>query len=168
MLGSGKGTMSKRASNKAKAAGSVIAENRRARHDYFIEQTLTAGLVLHGWEVKSLRAGRANLSEAYVVLKAGEVWLVGAHFSPLVSASSHVEANPTRERKLLLNRSEIRGLIGSVERKGYTLVPLRLFWQQGRAKLAVGLARGKKQHDKRASERERDWKREQQRLLKQA
>ncbi len=151
---------------KGKAPGSQIAENRRARHDYFVEDTLVAGLVLRGWEVKSLRAGRANLSEAYVVLKDGEVWLIGAHFSPLASASTHVETDPVRTRKLLLKRGEIRGLIGSVERKGYTLVPLRLFWQQGRAKLAVGLARGKKQHDKRASERERDWQREKQRLLK--
>jgi len=146
--------------------GSEIAVNRRARHDYFIEQTLTAGLVLHGWEVKSLRAGRANLSEAYVIVRDGEVWLVGAHFSPLPSASTHVEADPTRSRKLLLNRAEIRSLIGAVERRGYTLVPLRLFWNRGRAKLAVGLARGKKQHDKRAAQRERDWQREKQRLLK--
>ena len=151
--------------NKSKAAP-AIAENRRARHDYFIENTLVAGLVLLGWEVKSLRAGRANLAESYVVLKGGEVWLIGAHFSPLLSASTHVETDPVRSRKLLLNRTEIRALIGAVERKGYTLIPLRLFWQNGRAKLAVGLARGKKQHDKRASERERDWQREKQRVLK--
>jgi SsrA-binding protein len=154
-----------KSANKSKGA-SAIAENRRARHDYFIENTLVAGLVLHGWEVKSLRAGRANLAEAYVVLKGGEVWLIGAHVSALSSASTHVEPDPTRSRKLLLNRAEIRTLIGAVERKGYTLVPLRLFWQNGRAKLAVGLARGKKQHDKRASERERDWQREKQRVLK--
>jgi len=154
-----------RSANKSKGT-SAIAENRRARHDYFIENTLVAGLVLQGWEVKSLRAGRANLAEAYVVLKGGEVWLIGAHVSALISASTHVEPDPTRSRKLLLNRAEIRTLIGAVERKGYTLVPLRLFWQNGRAKLAVGLARGKKQHDKRASERERDWQREKQRVLK--
>jgi SsrA-binding protein len=154
-----------RSASKSKGT-SAIAENRRARHDYFIENTLVAGLVLHGWEVKSLRAGRANLAEAYVVLKGGEVWLIGAHVSALNSASTHVEPDPTRSRKLLLNRAEIRTLIGAVERKGYTLVPLRLFWQNGRAKLAVGLARGKKQHDKRASERERDWQREKQRVLK--
>lgn len=154
-----------KSANKSKGA-SAIAENRRARHDYFIENTLVAGLVLHGWEVKSLRAGRANLAEAYVVLKGGEVWLIGAHVSALNSASTHVDPDPTRSRKLLLNRAEIRTLIGAVERKGYTLVPLRLFWQNGRAKLAVGLARGKKQHDKRASERERDWQREKQRVLK--
>ena len=153
------------ARKKSKEAG-AIAENRRARHDYFIENTYVAGLVLRGWEVKSLRAGRVNLSESYVVLKSGEVWLIGAHVSALLSASTHVEADPTRSRKLLLNRAEIRTLIGAVERKGYTLVPLRLFWQNGRAKLAVGLARGKKQHDKRATERERDWQREKQRVLK--
>jgi SsrA-binding protein len=146
--------------------GTDIARNRRARHDYFIEDTLVAGLVLHGWEVKSMRAGKANLSEAYVVLRDAEVWLIGAHITPLPAASTHVQTDPTRTRKLLLNRSEISTLIGAVERKGYTLVPLRLFWQRGRAKLSVGLARGKKQHDKRASEREKDWRREKQRLLK--
>ena len=154
-----------RSANKSKGT-SAIAENRRARHDYFIENTLVAGLVLHGWEVKSLRAGRANLAEAYVVLKGGEVWLIGAHVSALISASTHVEPDPTRSRKLLLNRTEIRALIGAVERKGYTLIPLRLFWQNGRAKLAVGLARGKKQHDKRASIKAREWQREKARLLK--
>jgi SsrA-binding protein len=150
----------------AAPAGSDIAVNRRARHDYFIEETLVAGLVLEGWEVKSLRAGRANLAEAYVILRNGEVWLIGAHFSPLASASTHVTPDPVRSRKLLLNRSEIRNLIGSVERRGYTLVPLKLFWSRGRAKLAIGLAKGKKQHDKRASERARDWSREKQRLLR--
>lgn len=146
--------------------GSEIAVNRRARHDYFIEDTRVAGLVLEGWEVKSLRANRANLSEAYVVLRNGEVWLIGAHFSPLASASTHVNPDPTRTRKLLLNRAEIRHLIGAVERKGYTLVPLKLFWSRGRAKLDMGLAKGKKQHDKRATERAKDWAREKQRLLK--
>jgi SsrA-binding protein len=159
--------MSRKKGKKARdAGGSEIAVNRRARHDYAIEETLVAGLVLRGWEVKSLRASRANLTEAYVILKDGEAWLVGAHFNPLPSASTHVETDPTRTRKLLLNRSEIARLIGAVERRGYTLVPLRLFWQKGLAKLAVGLAKGKKQHDKRASERERDWQREKQRLLK--
>jgi SsrA-binding protein len=160
-------TMSRKKGKKTRdAGGSEIAVNRRARHDYAIEDTLVAGLVLRGWEVKSLRANRANLTEAYVILKHGEAWLVGAHFNPLPSASTHVETDPTRTRKLLLNRSEIARLIGAVERRGYTLVPLRLFWQKGLAKLAVGLAKGKKQHDKRASERERDWQREKQRLLK--
>jgi SsrA-binding protein len=161
------GVMNSKARKKSKGGGgSEIAVNRRARHDYAVEETLVAGLVLRGWEVKSLRAGRANLTEAYVILKGGEAWLVGAHFNPLPSASTHVETDPTRTRKLLLNRSEIARLIGAVERRGYTLVPLRLFWQKGLAKLAVGLAKGKKQHDKRASERERDWQREKHRLLK--
>ena len=159
--------MGKRSAKASKQpAGSEIAVNRRARHDYLIEDTLVAGLVLQGWEVKSLRAGRANIAEAYVLLRDGEAWLIGAHFTPLPSASTHVEADPTRTRKLLLTRSELSHLIGSVERRGYTLVPLRLFWSHGLAKLAVGLAKGKKQHDKRASERERDWQREKQRLLK--
>lgn len=158
--------MASKAKKKASSAGSNIAENRRARHDYFIEDTMAAGLVLQGWEVKSLRDGRANIAEAYVMLRNGEVWLTGAHFSPLLSASTHVDPDPVRIRKLLLNKAEIRNLIGAVERKGYTLVPLRLFWSHGFAKLAVGLARGKKQHDKRATEKERDWNREKQRVLR--
>ena len=158
--------MANKGKKKSANAGSSIAENRRARHDYFIENTMAAGLVLQGWEVKSLRAGRANLAEAYVMLRNGEVWLTGAHFSPLLSASTHVEADPVRIRKLLLNKNEIRTLIGAVDRKGYTLVPLRLFWSHGFAKAAIGLARGKKQHDKRATEKERDWNREKQRVLR--
>ncbi|MCB1740516.1 MAG: SsrA-binding protein SmpB [Gammaproteobacteria bacterium] len=144
----------------------VIALNKRARHDYFIEETLTAGLALEGWEVKSMRDGRANLTESYVFIKDGEAFLFGAHISPLTSASTHVNPDPIRTRKLLLNRAEIAKLIGAVERRGYTVVPLRLFWVRGMAKLDIGLAKGKKQHDKRASERERDWKREQERVLK--
>lgn len=155
-----------KAKRRKSAPSASIAVNKKARHDYFIEQRLVAGMVLLGWEVKSMRAGRANLQEAYVTLQDGEVWLIGAHISPLPSASTHVVADPVRKRKLLLNRSEIRQLIGAVERRGYTLVPLKMFWQQGRAKLEVGLARGKKQHDKRASDRERDWQRQKQRLLK--
>jgi SsrA-binding protein len=129
----------------------VIAANRRARHDYFIEDRLEAGLSLEGWEVKSLREGRAQLAESYVHIRNGEAWLVGAHFSPLRSTSTHVRAEPTRSRKLLLHRNELDRLIGAVERKGYALVPLDLHWSKGRVKLQVGLARGKKQHDKRAS-----------------
>ena len=158
--------MAKKSNKKPAKPSSKIAENRRARHDYFVESTLDAGLVLMGWEVKSLRDGRANIAEAYVMIRGGEVWLVGAHFSPLTTASTHVETDPTRTRKLLLNRAEIRQLIGAVDRKGYTLVPLRLFWSKGNAKLAIGLAKGKKQHDKRATERERDWNREKQRTLR--
>jgi SsrA-binding protein len=144
----------------------VIVANRRARHDYFIEDRVEAGLSLLGWEVKSLREGRAQLAESYVVIKNGEAFLVGAHFSPLLSASTHVQADPTRSRKLLLHRGELDRLIGAVERKGYALVPLDLHWRKGRAKLEVGLARGKKQHDKRAASKDRDWARQKERILK--
>lgn len=144
----------------------VIAANRRARHDYFIEDSVEAGLSLLGWEVKSLREGRAQLAESYVTIKNGEAFLVGAHFSPLLSASTHVQADPTRSRKLLMHRGELDRLIGAVERKGYALVPLDLHWRKGRVKLEVGLARGKKQHDKRAAIKQREWDREQHRLLK--
>ena len=144
----------------------LIAENRKARHDYFIEDRYEAGLSLMGWEVKSLRAGRAQLTEAYVFIRAGEIFMMGAHISPLNSASTHVIADPTRTRKLLLNRAEIDKLVGAVERDGYTLVPLELYWKNGRAKVRIGLAKGKKQHDKRASEKERDWQRDKARLLR--
>ncbi|MBV9344980.1 MAG: SsrA-binding protein SmpB [Gammaproteobacteria bacterium] len=144
----------------------LIAENRKARFDYFIEERYEAGLALQGWEVKAMRAGRAQLQEAYVYLRNGEAFLFGAHLTPLAAASTHVAADPTRTRKLLLRRSELQGLIGAVERRGFTLVPLELYWKQGRAKLAVGLAKGKKQHDKRAVEKERDWQREKARALR--
>lgn len=149
-----------------KPAGNVIAVNRRARHDYFIEDTLEAGLVLEGWEVKSLRAGNAQIKEGYVNIRNGEAWLVGAHFSPLKTVSTHIKPDPTRSRKLLLNRGELDRLVGAVERKGYALVPLDLHWKAGRAKLNVGLARGKKQHDKRAATKDRDWQRQKARILK--
>ncbi|MCC5862687.1 MAG: SsrA-binding protein SmpB [Gammaproteobacteria bacterium] len=153
---------------KRKKTGSdnTIALNRKARFDFFIEENLEAGLVLEGWEVKSLREGKAQISEAYVVLRGGEAFLLGALITPLLSASTHVHPDPTRTRKLLLGRQEIDRLIGAVERKGYTLVPLALYWQRGRAKLDIGLAKGKKQHDKRATEKARDWQREKARLLK--
>lgn len=144
----------------------TIAVNRKARHDYFIEENFEAGLALEGWEVKSLRAGRANLSESYAIVNNGEIFLFGAHFSPLPSASTHVQADPTRTRKMLLNRREIDRLVGAVERKGYTLVPLSLYWQRGRAKLDLGLAKGKKQHDKRATQKDRDWQRQKARIIK--
>nr|BAL54397.1 SsrA-binding protein [uncultured Gammaproteobacteria bacterium] len=144
----------------------IIAVNRQARHDYFIEATFEAGLVLEGWEVKSLRAGRVSLKEAYVLLKDGEAWLFGAHISPLASASTHVHPDPTRTRKLLLHKQELSRLIGQVERRGYTLIPLKLYWKNNRAKLEIGLAKGKKLYDKRAAEKERDWQREKQRILK--
>jgi len=143
-----------------------IALNKRARHEYFIEENLEAGLALQGWEVKSLRAGKAQITEAYVIVKDGETWLLGAHVNPLPTTSTHFVADPTRTRKLLLHRAEIDRLVGAVERKGYTLVPLRLYWKKGNVKLEVGLARGKKAHDKRATEKDRDWKREKSRILK--
>jgi SsrA-binding protein len=143
-----------------------IVENRKAFHDYFVEERFEAGLALEGWEVKAIRAGRAQLKEAYVIVRGGEIFLIGAHISPLSSASTHVQADPTRTRKLLLHAEEIRKLVGRVERAGYTLVPIDLHYTRGRVKLAMGLARGKKQYDKREAEKERDWKREQQRLLR--
>ena len=143
-----------------------IAVNRRARHEYFIEERFEAGVALQGWEVKSLRAGRLQLAEAYVLLKDGEAWLFGAHVSPLVAASTQTRTDPTRSRKLLLHRRQIDSLVGAVERKGRTIVPLAMYWKDGRAKLEIGLARGKKEHDKRADTRERDWQREKARVLK--
>ncbi|HUN27567.1 MAG TPA: SsrA-binding protein SmpB [Steroidobacteraceae bacterium] len=151
---------------RAEPAPRLIAENRKARYDYFIEERLEAGLALQGWEVKAMRAGRAQLKEAYVYLRGGEAFLIGAHISPLPSASTHVVADPVRTRKLLLHRHQLQQLIGSVERRGYTLVPLELYWKSGRAKIEVGLAKGKKQHDKRATEKERDWQRDKARLLR--
>jgi SsrA-binding protein len=149
-----------------KHAANTIALNKKARFDYFIEESFEAGLELQGWEVKSLRAGKAQLTEAYVVLRDNQAWLLGAHVTPLISASTHVNPDPTRTRRLLIHRNEIDRLTGLVERRGYTLVPLELYWNKGRAKLAVGLARGKKQHDKRATEKERDWQMEKARALK--
>ena len=143
-----------------------IVENRKAFHDYFIEERYEAGLVLEGWEVKAIRAGRAQIKESYVIVKDGEIHLIGAHITPLISASTHVHPDPTRTRKLLLHRSEINRLIGQVERAGYTLVPLNLHYSRGRVKLDLGLAKGKKQYDKRATIKEREWNREQQRLLR--
>jgi SsrA-binding protein len=144
----------------------LIAENRKARHEFFIEERFEAGLSLTGWEVKSLRAGRAQLSESYVIIRKGEAFLSGAHFTPLNSASTHVITDPVRLRKLLLHRAEIDRLVGAVERDGYTLVPLELYWKGNHAKLKVGLAKGKKKHDKRATEKDRDWQRDKSRLLR--
>jgi SsrA-binding protein len=143
-----------------------IVDNRKAFHDYFIEERYEAGLVLEGWEVKAIRAGRAQIKEAYVVLKRGEVVLIGAHISPLLSASTHVHPDPVRTRKLLLHATEISKLIGKVERAGFALVPLDLHFTKGRIKLEIGLAKGKKQHDKREAEKDRDWKREKARLMR--
>jgi SsrA-binding protein len=144
----------------------TIAENRQARHEYFIEETYEAGLSLQGWEVKSMRAGRVQLKEAYVFLKNAEAYLYGAHVSALPTASTHVIPDPIRTRKLLLNRAELSRLVGAVERKGYTLVPLEMYWKTGRAKLRIGLAKGKKEHDKRSTSKDRDWQREKSRLMK--
>jgi SsrA-binding protein len=143
-----------------------IAVNRRARHDYFIEERYEAGVALQGWEVKALRAGRLQLQEAYVVLRNDEAWLLGAHVSPLSTVSTHHVADPTRTRKLLLHRRQIDSLVGAVERRGRALVPLAMYWKNGRAKLEIGLARGKKEHDKRADKRDRDWQREKARVMK--
>ncbi|HYA59091.1 MAG TPA: SsrA-binding protein SmpB [Burkholderiaceae bacterium] len=144
-----------------------ITQNRKALHEYHIEERFEAGLVLEGWEVKSIRAGRAQIDDAYVIVRGGELFLLNAHIGTLPTTSTHVHAEPTRTRKLLLRAEEIRKLIGKVERAGYTLVPLDLHFSGGRIKLSVGLAKGKRQFEKRAAEQERDWKREQSRLLKQ-
>ena len=151
---------------KSDTGNSRIADNKRARYDYFIEDTYEAGLQLEGWEVKSLREGRAQITEGYVHVRDGEGWLIGAHFSPLNTTSTHVKADPTRTRKLLLHRKELDRLIGAVERKGYTLVPLNLHWSRGRAKLDIGLSKGKKEHDKRATIKDRDWQRQKARMLR--
>lgn len=144
-----------------------IAENKKAFFDYLIEERYEAGLVLEGWEVKAIRANRAQIKEGYVILKQGAFYLIGAHISALPEASTHVNPDPVRTRKLLLHEEEIKKLIGRVEQRGYTLVPLNLHYKGGRIKLEIGLAKGKKQHDKREAEKEKDWKREQQQLMKQ-
>ena len=151
---------------KSDTSSSRIADNKRARYDYFIEDTYEAGLQLEGWEVKSLREGRAQITEGYVHVRDGEGWLIGAHISPLNTTSTHVKADPTRTRKLLLHRKELDRLIGAVERKGYTLVPLNLHWSRGRAKLDIGLSKGKKEHEKRATIKDRDWQRQKARMLR--
>src|SRR5881392_1751235 len=143
-----------------------IVENKKAFHDYFIEERYEAGLVLEGWEVKAIRAGRVQIKEAYVILQKEEPFVVGMHVSALPTASTHVQPDPTRSRKLLLNAEEIRRLIGKVEQRGYTLVPLNLHYSKSRIKLDLALARGKLQHDKRAYQREKEWNREKQRLLR--
>ena len=144
----------------------TIAVNRKAHHEFSIEERYEAGISLEGWEVKSIRAGRVQIDQSYVILKSNEVWLLGAQISPLLTASTHIQPDPQRTRKLLLNMREINKLIGNVERKGYTLIPLKLYWKSNRVKIEIGLAKGKKLHDKRASEKERDWQRDKQRLTK--
>ena len=157
--------MAKKSKNK-RDNENIIARNKLASHDYFIEERYEAGIALEGWEVKSLREGRINLKESYVIIKDGEAFLFGAHVTPLSTASTHIKVDPIRTRKLLLNRRELNVLIGMIERKGYTLVPTFMYWKKGRAKLEIGLAKGKKQHDKRAANKDRDWKREKERLFK--
>lgn len=158
--------MGKSKSKTAKAAPATIALNRKAKHDYFIEERLEAGLMLEGWEVKALRAGKGRITEAYVLIKNGEAWLLGAHIQPLPSASTHVDPDPTRTRKLLLHEREIAHLIGATEQKGYTIVPLALYWKRGNAKLEIALAKGKAKQDKRQTKKDRDWQRRKQRLLR--
>ncbi len=145
----------------------TIALNRKAKHEYSIEDRYEAGMVLEGWEVKSLRAGRIQLDQGYVILKNNEAWLIGAQITPLQTASTHIQPDPQRTRKLLLHYSELNKLIGLVERRGFTLIPLAMYWKRNKVKLEIGLAKGKKQHDKRADQKKRDWNRTKQQLLKQ-
>lgn len=152
---------------KGSAGPRDIAVNRKARHDYHLEEKFEAGLVLLGWEVKSLRAGKCNLTEAYVTLKDGEAWLFGCRIEPLQTTSTHVVADPIRSRKLLLHRRQLSQIFAGVQRDGYTCVPVSLYWDRGRAKLEIALAKGKQKFDKRATEKERDWGRQKQRLMRQ-
>ena len=150
----------------AKKPSTSIALNKKARFDFFIEEKIEAGISLEGWEVKSLRAGKAQLTESYVVVRKAEIWILGAYLTPLASASTHIDTDPARTRKLLLHRKEIDRLSGLVDRKGYTLVPLERYWNRGRAKLSIGLAKGKKQYDKRSEKKKQDWERDKARALK--
>ena len=151
---------------KAQSASRTIALNKKARHDYFIEERFEAGIVLQGWEVKSLRAGRCQLVDSYVLLKDGEAWLLGARIEPMASASTHVDASADRTRKLLLNARELSRLFGGVQKEGYTAICTAMYWSRHLVKCEIALARGKKQHDKRATEKERDWQRQKQRILR--
>jgi len=157
--------MAKKSKNK-KLGDNTIIVNRKAKHEYFLETHFEAGLVLEGWEVKSLRAGRVSLTESYIILQRGEVFLFGCHITPLTSASTHIATEPARNRKLLLHHKEIQKLISGVDQKGYTIVPVSLYWKQNRIKVNIALAKGKKTHDKRASEKEADWKRDKARTMK--
>lgn len=144
----------------------TIAVNRKAHHEYTLEQRFEAGVAFEGWEIKSIRSGKIQIADSYVLIKKGEAWLIGANITALLSASTHVRAESTRTRKLLLHKKEINTLLGQTERRGYTLIPLSLYWKFGRIKLEIGLAKGKKKHDKRETEKDRDWQREKQRLFK--
>ena len=154
------------AKKKKPSESNTIALNKKSRHDFILGERYEAGLVLEGWEVKSLRAGRIQLRDSYVIVKDNEAWLLGALITPLPTASTHIHPDPTRTRKLLLHREQLNKLIGAVERKGYALIPTAMYWIRGRAKLEIALAKGKQAHDKRASEKDRDWSREKQRLMK--
>lgn len=161
----GKATL-KSASQKSSSPTKTIALNRKALHDYTLEQRFEAGVVLAGWEVKSIRAAKIQIADSYVLIKRGEAWLIGSNITPLLSASTHVKAEPDRTRKILLHRKELNTLLGLTERRGYTLIPLSIYWKQGRVKLEIGLAKGKKNYDKRETEKDREWQREKQRLFK--
>lgn len=158
----------KKSKKKNKQSDNTIAVNRQASHEFFIEEQFEAGLVLEGWEVKSLREGRVQLKESHIIIHKGEAWLLGAHISPLLSASTHIVPDRVRRKKLLLHKNELDKLIGAVERKGYTIIPLSMYWIKGRAKLKIGLAKGKKLHDKRAVAKDKDWQRDKERLMKHA
>jgi len=158
--------MSKQTSQ-SNSGNATIAQNKKARHEYFIEEIFEAGIVLEGWEVKSLRAGKMNLTESYILLKGGEAWLLGAHITALTTASTHVIPDPVRTRKLLLNHRELGKIFGAVAKKGAACIPLKVYWKHGLAKCEIALAKGKKLHDKRATEKEKDWQREKHRLIKQ-
>jgi SsrA-binding protein len=152
--------------NNDSSRGGVIAVNKRARFDYHVDERLEAGIALEGWEVKSLRDGRIQFGESYALIKNGEAYLFGAQITPLISASTHVVADKMRNRKLLLHKAELNRLIGAVERKGYTVIPLSLYWKGNRVKVELGLAKGKKEHDKRDAEKERDWQRDKGRIMR--
>ncbi|HED17613.1 MAG TPA: SsrA-binding protein SmpB [Gammaproteobacteria bacterium] len=154
------------ARKKPKKSSNTIVSNKKARHDYFIEENYEAGVVLEGWEVKSLREGKAQLVDSYVLLKNGEAFLLGSLITPLLSASTHINPEPTRTRKLLLHRDQINKLVALVDRKGYAVIALSLYWKRGRVKADIGIAKGKKDYDKRAVQKDRDWKRDKQRILK--
>ena len=144
----------------------TIARNKKAFHDYFIEDRFEAGLALQGWEVKALRAGKIQINDSHVIVKDGEAWVLGSLITPLPTASTHINPDPTRTRKLLLHKEQIAKLIGAIERKGYTLVPLAMYWIRGRAKMEIGLAKGKQKQDKRATLKDRDWERQKQRIMR--
>lgn len=158
--------MTGRSKPKSESTSSTITLNKKAKFDYFVEERVEAGLALQGWEVKSLRAGRIQLQDSYVIVKDGEAWLLGALITPLATASTHLYADPTRTRKLLLHRHELHHMFGAIERRGYTVIPLAMYWKRGRAKLEIAIAKGKQSHDKRQTIKERDWQREKQRMFK--